>query len=52
MSEKTPLLFLPGLLCDHQLWGHQIDSLSDIADMTVADLTQDDSMTDMAARAL
>jgi len=52
MSDKTPLLFLPGLLCDARLWAHQLDTLSDIADMSVADLTGDDSMQALAARAL
>lgn len=31
MSDKTPLLFLPGLLCDPVLWAHQLDTLTDIA---------------------
>lgn len=49
---KTPLLLLPGLLCDENLWSHQLTSLADIADMSVADLTRDDSIEAMAARAL
>ncbi|MHA1597376.1 MAG: alpha/beta fold hydrolase [Alphaproteobacteria bacterium] len=52
MPDKTHLLFLPGLLCDARLWAHQLDSLSDMADMTVADLSLDDNMHDMAARTL
>ncbi len=50
--EKTPLLLLPGLLCDEILWWHQIETLSDLADISVADLTRDDSIEAMAARAL
>lgn len=52
MTERTPLLLLPGLLCDRRLWRHQIDHLGDIADMTVADLTLDESVEGMALRAL
>jgi pimeloyl-ACP methyl ester carboxylesterase len=50
--EKTPLLLLPGLLCDENLWAHQISTLADIADISVADLTRDDSIEAMAARTL
>ena len=50
--EKTHLLLLPGLLCDENLWSHQIRTLADIADVSVADLTRDDSIEAMAARTL
>lgn len=52
IMPRTPLLLLPGLLCDAALYGAQIDALADIADPIVADLTQDDSVQAMAARAL
>ena len=52
MVKKTPLLLLPGLLCDRALWEAQIDDLSDIAEPLVADLSHDDSVTGMARRAL
>jgi pimeloyl-ACP methyl ester carboxylesterase len=52
MINKTPLVLLPGLLCDAALWRNQIDELSDIAAPWVADLTRDDSMTAMAERVL
>ena len=52
MSDRTPLLFMPGLLCDTALWGHQLATLTDVAEMTVADMTQDDSIDAMARRAL
>lgn len=51
-SPKRPLMFIPGLLCNEDLWRHQTDNLADLADMTVADLSQDDSIAEMAARAL
>jgi pimeloyl-ACP methyl ester carboxylesterase len=39
--SKTPLLLLPGTLCDAQMWQHQINNLSDLADCTVIALEQD-----------
>src|SRR5512132_4733362 len=42
MSSKTPLVLLPGLLCDAALWQHQIATLADLAEITVADLMQAD----------
>lgn len=50
--DRTPLLFLPGLLCDERLWRDQAQDLSDIAEPMIADLTQDDSIPAMARRAL
>ena len=50
--SKIPLLLLPGLLTDARLFRDQLADLADIADPTVADLTQDDSVTALAARAL
>lgn len=52
MSDRTPLLLLPGLLCDARLWRDQVAGLADVADPQVADLTRDDSLSAMARRAL
>ena len=52
MSAGTPLVLLPGLLCDAALWRHQTDTLADIAEITVADLTGDDCLEDMARSVL
>jgi pimeloyl-ACP methyl ester carboxylesterase len=52
MSAKTPLILLPGLLCDEALWAPQIAALSDLATGSVADLTRDDSISGMARRVL
>ena len=52
MSARTPLILLPGLLCDRALWQHQIDHLSDLADMSVPDLGRDDTVAGMAERVL
>ena len=48
----TPLLLLPGLLCDDALWEPVFPALADIAAPMVADLTLDSNLADMAARAL
>lgn len=50
--NKEPLIFLPGLLCDADLWTHQIDTLKDMAEISVADLAGPDSMRAMAERVL
>src|SRR5512132_4051472 len=42
MPSKPPLVLLPGLLCDAALWQHQAETLSDIAEISVADLTKAD----------
>lgn len=50
--SRTPLVLLPGLLCDRALWQAQIKALEDIADIQVADLTQADSFEAMAEHVL
>jgi pimeloyl-ACP methyl ester carboxylesterase len=45
---KTPLLLVPGHLCDAALWAHQLQYLADLADMTVAETTGGSSMAAMA----
>jgi len=52
MNKSTHLVLLPGLLLDQMLWTHQVDTLTDLADISVADLTRDDSIEAMAARVL
>jgi len=52
MADRTPLVLLPGILCDAALWAHQLETLADVADMTVADLTRADSIGAMAAGVL
>ena len=39
MTERTPLVLLPGFLCDAALWRHQAETLTDVAEPIVADLT-------------
>lgn len=52
MTDKTPLILLPGLGIDHGLWRDQIADLTDIAEPVVGDTLQDDSLPAMAARVL
>ena len=49
---RTPLILLPGLLCDRALWQHQLDHLAEVAEMSVPDLGLDDSIDAMARRVL
>lgn len=51
-SPRPSLLLLPGLLCDARLWRDQVEGLADLADITIPDLTLDDSVGAMAARVL
>jgi len=52
MSGKPTLILVPGLLCSARLWAAQIDGLSDLADIAVADMTRDGTMAGMAQRVL
>ena len=49
---REDVLFMPGLLCDARLWRDQVSALADIAHATIADLTCDSTVEDMARRAL
>jgi pimeloyl-ACP methyl ester carboxylesterase len=47
-----PLVLVPGLLCDAELWRPQVDGLSDIAKPWIADATRHDDMEALAAALL
>ena len=49
---KSPLVLLPGLLCDSAMWEPQLEGLADIADFFVADLTEYETISDMAKSVL
>ncbi len=49
---KTPLILLPGLLNDKELWAYQEDSLKKISAVHVPDLSRHDSMPDLAKHVL
>ncbi len=51
-SSPVPLMLLPAMGCDGQLWAHQIMDLADLAHPEFGDLSQDDSLPAMAARVL
>lgn len=50
--HRQTLLLLPGLLCDARLWRDQVAALAPLARAVVADLTLDDRVEAMAARAV
>lgn len=51
-NPRTPLLLLPGLLLDAELWRHQLTDLADVAAPIVGDLTRHDSIAAMATAML
>ncbi len=48
----VPLMLLPAMGCDGQLWARQIMDLADLAHPEFGDLSQDDTLEAMAARVL
>jgi pimeloyl-ACP methyl ester carboxylesterase len=52
MTAKQHLVLVPGLLCSKGLWAAQLESLGDVADMTVADHTRHDTMEKIAKSVL
>lgn len=52
MNEETPLLLLPGLLCDAALWTYQRAALADLADIRIADFHSQDTIAAMAESVL
>lgn len=50
--DRQPLVLVPGLMTDHALWARQTARLTDVADMMVADVGQDESVGGMADRLL
>src|SRR5262245_15081553 len=49
---KSNLLFVPGLLCTGELYAAQVEALSSLAHISIADHTRHDSMTAIAAAIL
>ncbi len=52
MSAPQPALFIPGLLCDAELFAAQIRDLSDLLDARVADQSAGESVSETAAAIL
>jgi pimeloyl-ACP methyl ester carboxylesterase len=46
--KKFPLVLIPGLLCDAQLWQPQVEDLAAVADIWIADHTRSDTMAGVA----
>jgi pimeloyl-ACP methyl ester carboxylesterase len=51
-AARTPLVLVPGLLCDERLWRHQADHLADPVDPLIADVTRSTSVSEMARAVL
>lgn len=51
-SAGTPLVLVPGLLCDERLFWHQAGHLRDLAEPVVADVTEGSSVSEMAGAVL
>jgi len=51
-TKPMPLVLLPAMGCDGQLWARQIVDLGDIAHPELGDLSVDDTLSAMAARVL
>ncbi len=52
MAKSIPLVLIPGLLCTEALWRHQIESLSDIAEIWVPDTTRHNTIAQTAKEIL
>jgi len=48
MPSRIPLILLPGTLCDERLWQYQLESLQDIAKVTVGNITQHNTIKALA----
>lgn len=46
--DTQNLLLVPGLLCDADLWKHQRKHLAELAEITIGDITQHDTMSSIA----
>ena len=51
-GARTPLVLVPGLLCDERLWRYQADSLIGIADPQIANVTKGASVSEMSRTVL
>ena len=52
VRPRTPLMLLPAMGSDGQLWARQIVDLAAVAQVEFGDLSQDDTLSAMAARVL
>lgn len=52
MKSRPTLILIPGLMCDAALWAHQVVALSSVIDVIVADISDTDSMEELAEQVL
>ena len=52
MPDRQALVLLPGLVCDAEVWRHQVAYLADIAEITVPPLSRGDTMSELAGDVL
>jgi pimeloyl-ACP methyl ester carboxylesterase len=52
LVPMSSLILIPGLLCNRRMWSGQIAGLARYADITVADITQQRTITEMAEAVL
>lgn len=52
MSERYPLILLPGLMDDAGIWSHQVRHLADLAEPLVCAITGHETMAALAAEVL
>lgn len=52
IHKSVPLVLLPAMGSDGQLWARQVTDLADVAHAELGDLTVDDTLAGMAARVL
>ena len=48
MTQKQNLLLIPGLVCDAEVWAHQVAHLSDLAKIQVPAVTLGETMSEVA----
>lgn len=47
MNNRTPLVLIPGMMCDGRLFAAQIDALSPYADIHIAEIIEADTMPEL-----
>ncbi len=50
MSKGTPLVLIPGMMCDGRLFAGQVDALSPHADIHIADISQAGTMRELGQK--
>lgn len=52
MSNRTPLVLIPGMMCDGRLFAAQIDALAPYADVHIAEIGGADSMQELGRQVI